>query len=163
MRSAIGLLLLAAGVAAAQQSSAVRKLNATILTLKDAAPREEVSRQLALDFSAVADPDHRPMGLSLNLLASQLTIALPAKTLRPELLNPLTTKIVDILYSAGTSTIGFFESVDTVEAALLELGVTKRQAHEIAQRMLTIGKQVRGPDDMPVDAPGPAGGAIRRK
>jgi hypothetical protein len=141
-------MLLAASMAA-EPSSAVRKLNSTLLSLKDGQPRDAVTLQLTTDLNAASDPDHRPMQLSISLLASQLANALPARDLRAERLSPLTSRIVDILNSAGTSTVGFYESVNHAEIALAALGVPKGKAHDIGQRLMTIGKQVRGPDDSP--------------
>jgi hypothetical protein len=149
MKSVLGLLLLAASVAA-QNTTAVRKLNSTLLTLKDGAARDSVGRQLAADLSAVADPDHRPTLYILTKLADSLVTAVPVRNLRVELLSPVTGRIVDVLHSAGTSTVGFYEAVGAAEKALTAMGVAAPQAHSIADALTTLGQQVRGPDDSPV-------------
>lgn len=155
MKSVSCLLLLAAGLAAQPASenqanaSAVRKLNSTLLTLKDGTSRSAVGRQLAADIAAVADPDHRPSQNHVKVLADDLATALPAGDLRADLLSRVTTPIVEVLHSAGTSTIGFHESVSRAERALVSMGVAAPQARSIAERLKAIGMQVRGPEDSP--------------
>jgi hypothetical protein len=157
MKGVSCLLLLSAGLTAQPASenqanaSAIRKLNSTLLTLKDGTSRNLVGRQLAADIASVADPDHRPSPAHVKVLADELAAGLPAGNLRAERLSQVTTPIVEVLQSAGTSTIGFYESVSRAEKALVALGVPAQYARSIAERLKTIGKQVRGPEGFPVD------------
>jgi hypothetical protein len=146
----VSCLLLVAATLAAQDASAVRRLNSTLLTLKDGASRSSVGQQLAADIASVADPDHRPSPKNIRQLADDLTASLSVGSLRVDLLSGVTTPIVEVLHSAGTSTVGFHESVSRAEKSLASLGVPAPQAKHIAESLRAIGMQVRGPEDTPV-------------
>ena len=159
MKGVSCLLLLAASLAAQPASGnqadadAVRKLNSTLLTLRDGTSRFSVGQQLAADIASVADPDHRPSQQFVRQLAVQLTVSLSGGHLRMDLLSQVTTPIVQVLQSAGTSTIGFYESLGHAERALTSMGVAPPTARRIAETLKAIGMQVRGPDDSPVQNP----------
>ena len=155
MKCAISLLLLAGALAAQpgntpDRASAVRKLNSTLLSLKDGNSSDAVSAQFAADLTALADRDHRPSSIRIKVLADELTMVLNAKNLRPDALPQIAGPIFDVLQSAGTSTMGFNDSVTRFETALRLLNVEPRRARSAADRLRAIGKEVRGPDDSPV-------------
>ena len=149
MKRVACLLLLAAGLAG-QPPSAARRLNSTLLTLRDGAARASVGQQLATDIVQVADPDHRPSPAAARRLADDLTASLAGANPSVDRLSQVTTPIVDVLYSAGTSTIGFYETVDRAEKALLSLGVNAQAARRFAESLKAAGMQVRGPEGVPV-------------
>ncbi len=60
------------------------------------------------------------------------------------------TSIVEVLESAGIGTYRFKESVARAKQALISLGLTDWKAQGIAERLRMVGKEVRGPDDTPV-------------
>jgi hypothetical protein len=154
MKCAMSLLLLAGALAAQPANSfdraaAVRKLDSTLLTIKDGKSSDDVSAQLAADLTAMADRDHRPSAIRIKVLADELSSVLNAKNLRVDALPQITGPIFDVLQSAGTSTIGFNDAISRFEVAMRVLGVEPRRARSAADRLRAIGKEVRGPDDSP--------------
>lgn len=155
MRSATCLCLLVASLAAQPAfddpaaAAASRKLNATLMSLRDGASRFSVGQQFAADLASVADPDHRPLAKNVKNLADELTAAVSAGSVRFDLLPQVTAPIIAVLHSAGTSTSGFYESVEQAERALTSMGVAAPKARNIAGILKAIGMQVRGPEDFP--------------
>jgi hypothetical protein len=68
-----------------------------------------------------------------------------------KLVSQLSASIVEVLESAGVGTYRFKESVARAKQALISLGLANWKAQGIAERLRMVGKEVRGPDDMPVE------------
>src|ERR1051326_7726274 len=122
MKGLTFLLPLLATVVAAQppggdkaDAPAVRRLNSTLSSLKDGTSRFSVRQQLAGDMAEVADPDHRPTQKNIQQFADALTAALSAGDLRVNQISNITVPIVEVLHSAGTSTIGFYQDIRSEE------------------------------------------------
>jgi hypothetical protein len=158
----ICLLLLGAGLAAqpgsraAQPGSddgpdkaAVAKLNSILLTL-NGATSSAVSRQFADAILSMAESYHKPSRPSVVRFSEELANGLALKELPVKPISQVSASIVEVLESAGVGTYKLKESVERARQALVALGLMGGNARSIAELLLTIGKEVRGPEDMPV-------------
>ena len=149
------LLVLSAGLAAQSLSddaldrTAVTKINSILLTLHQGNPAA-VSRQLTDAMLAAAEDYHKPMRATVARFAQELANGLASKELPPRQVSRVSASIVEVLESAGVGTYKFKASVQSVREALVALGVPEGQARNVADRLHTIGLEVRGPEDMPV-------------
>jgi hypothetical protein len=158
----ICLLLLGAGLAAqpgsraAQPGSddgpdkaAVAKLNSILLTL-NGATSSAVSRQFADAILSMAESYHKPSRATVVRFSEELANGLALKELPVKPISQVSASIVEVLESAGVGTYKLKESVERARQALVALGLMGGNARSIAELLLTIGKEVRGPEDMPV-------------
>jgi hypothetical protein len=109
------------------------------------------SGQVSTHLTGLEEKTHEPSMLAVDLFAAELTTVLKGRTLRDADAATLVREIDAIFKSAGTSTIGFLEHVANFKAALTSIGVPRLSADDLGQRLEKIGRQVRGPDDTPVD------------
>ncbi len=165
MRNLICCLFLIAGgltaqssLLAAQSSSedeadraAVAKLDSILLTLHRDANASVVSRQLADCILSLAESYHNPARATVLRFAEELAYGLAWRELPMKLVSQLSASIVEVLESAGVGTYRFKESVARAKQALISLGLPNWKAQGIAERLRMVGKEVRGPDDMPLE------------
>ncbi len=150
------LFLLGAGLAAQSSSedepdpAAVAKLNSILLTLHREASASAVSRQLADGIMSLAESYHKPTRATVVRFAEELAYGLASRELPAKFVTQVSTSIVEVLESAGIGTYRFKESVARAKQALISLGLTDWKAQGIAERLRMVGKEVRGPDDTPV-------------
>lgn len=131
-------------------AAAVKTLSSTLLTLKGPrASTSSVSQQLTNDIISSAERDHQPSRTAVVSFANELTGALGGRDLPANALSRLTTSIVEVLQSAGIGTLRFRASVSRAQEALISLGVDASTAQAVASRLMEIGKEVRGPEDIP--------------
>jgi hypothetical protein len=158
MRSLIHcMLLLGAGSLAAQPGSdngpdkaAVAKLNSILLTLRAGATPAAASRQLADVILSMAESYHKPTRETVLRFAEELANGLASKELPAKSISQVSASILEVLESAGIGTYRFKESVERTRQSLIALGLPDWQARSIAELLRRVGKEVRGPEDMPV-------------
>jgi hypothetical protein len=149
------LFLLSFGLAAQSNSSdevdraAVAKLNSILLTSHRGAAPLAVSQRLADAILSLADSHHKPTRATVARFAEELSSGLPSKELPEGVVSQLSTSIVEVLGSAGVGTSRFKESVDGARRALILLGVADLMARSIAELLMKVGNEVRGPEDTP--------------
>jgi hypothetical protein len=149
------LFLLGAGLAAQTGSddgpdkAGVAKLNSILLTL-NGATSSAVSRQFADAILSIAESYHKPTRGTVLRFAEELANALAFKELSLKPISQVSASIVEVLESAGIGTYKFKESVERARQALLALGVMGWTARNLAELLRMIGKEVRGPEDVPV-------------
>ena len=73
----------------------------------------------------------------------------PASLQEPQA-DAIVAEIDAVLKSAGTSTIGFHDHVGQFEKIMLAVGTPQSTSHKLAGELEIIGRQVRGPEDTPV-------------
>ncbi len=111
------------------------------------------SPQLADDILAQAEPNAQPSRRVVMDFTDELMRALAGKTRRPEDVSQLSTAIVDVLHSSGVVTRKYRATIDSVRQSLQAMGVTEAAAQRVAGRLMVVGQEVRGPEDLPVSAP----------
>ena len=150
------LFLLGTGLVAQSGSddtpdkAAVAKLNSILLTL-NGATSSAVSRQLADAILSMAESYHKPTRATVLRFAEELANGLAFKELPVKPISQVSASIVEVLESAGIGTYKFKESVERARQALISLGLPGWKARSVAEFLRMIGKEVRGPDDMPVE------------
>ena len=146
------VLLLAASLTAQAPPNdpAITRLNSTLMALKDATSLSPIRQQFVDDIIALAEKGHQPSRPTVTKFVDELTAGLLSSDLSINALSQVTTSIVEVLHSAGTGTLKFRTSVNDAQQALISLGVRASQATSIAVRLTDLGKEVRGPDDLPV-------------
>ena len=89
--------------------------------------------------------------LSIDMFANGLVRALSGHSLREADAATLVKDVDAVFKSAGTSTIRFLDHVASFKAALGSIGVPGMEATTLSNQLEKLGRQVRGPDDTPVD------------
>jgi len=159
MRSVTCCFLLAA-VGLCAQSTA--KLDADLMMLTDpAASRTAVAQQLTNDILALAEKDAQPSRRTVSDFVDELTKAFFSPANRPgthvivlpggpqPTLQTVTQAILDVLQSSGAPSYRFHEAIDRFRDALTRLNGNATQAKTAAGRLLILGQEVRGPEDLP--------------
>ncbi len=162
MKRLIAFSLLACGTLAAQQARRdeitpttpwLERLRADLSGVMSASKPKERAFHTAVadDIMALAEPDHQPSRALVQEFANDLTSALlPRGWPVRRLVRQLTSDIERVLQSAGTSTAEFHEAVDDAEKVLIALGVSTPAAENLTRHLRSIGEQVRGPEDIPI-------------
>jgi len=139
--------LVAAGLCA--QSTA--KLDSDLTALGNpGASRNAVAQQVTEDILALAEKDSVPSRQTVLDFADELTKALAGKTLTTEKTKAVTAPILEVLQSAGAASFRFHAAIDHLRDSLIALNATAAQAKITAGRLLILGQEVRGPEDIPV-------------
>ncbi len=140
-------LLLTAALCA--QSAARLDSDLTALT-NPGASRNAVAQQVADDILALAEKDAQPSRRTVFDFADELTKALAGKGLTTEKAKPVSQAILDVLESSGMASYRFHAIIDGFRDALIALNATAAQAKSAAGRLLILGQEIRGPEDLPV-------------
>jgi hypothetical protein len=111
------------------------------------APEAQVVHHLL----SLSEKTHEPSGLTVTFFANDLTKAMAQRQLRNADVTPLVNEIDAIFKSAGTSTVGFLDHIAAFKTAMISLGVSAGDAAKASRELEAIGRQVRGPEDTPVD------------
>ena len=153
MRYLALLALLLPGLLSGQVSASLEKFTASLAALKDASSSHAVQRdRIANDIMALSEQPHRPSRSAAARLADGLVGTLSGKQLTDLQLSELATGIVAVLHSAGGGTSKFKQSLFQVENALSSAGVNTPAARRVVAELEVVGKQVRGPEDLPARA-----------
>ena len=107
--------------------------------------------QITDHMMALSEKTHEPARHMVAALARDLAAALGHSTLDDAAAAGLAAHIAAVFRSAGTSTAGFLEHIQGFKTALTTAGVPAAAANRAGDDLLAIGKQVRGPEDTPVD------------
>ena len=158
----LAFTLITCAIAAAQQSRKdeitqstpwLEKLRTDLTGVMSASkpnPERAFHMAVADDIMGLADQAHPPSRTLVQEFATNLTDELlPRGYPVRRLVRQLTTDIQKVLQSAGTSTAGFHEAVDDAQKVLVALGVSMPAAQNLGSLLRNIGKQLRGPGDMP--------------
>jgi len=131
--------------------SAVRQaLTDDLLALSAKSPDPQVREQLVDHTFLVAESTHEPKRATVQTLVSELAMALAGRPLSRSQAAQLAGGIVYIMQSAGTSTSGFFDVVNQFRSRLSGIGVMTLRAQAVAAQLERMGREVRGPEDVPV-------------
>jgi hypothetical protein len=142
-------LLFAAGLSA--QSPA--KLDADLIALANplanpSASRNAAAQQIADDILALTEKDAPPSRQTVVDFADALARAIPRQALTEEKTKPVTQALLNVLQSAGLTSSRFHSAIDRFRDSLIALNATAAQAKRAADRLLILGQEVRGPEDI---------------
>ncbi len=98
----------------------------------------------------LVEKTHEPSRPAVGIFARDLARALGSRPIQETEARRLVLEIDRVFKSAGTSTAGFLEHVANFENALVATGTERSAAHKLAAQLESIGRQVRGPEDTPV-------------
>jgi hypothetical protein len=138
-------LLLAVGLFAQTGN----KLEADLLAL-NGAPTAAMNQQLANDILSLAETNAQPSRRVVLDFTDELTRALAGRKLAADMISQLSIGILDVLHSDGVPTSKYRASLDRAHKALLAMGVAEPVAQRVVNRLMVLGQQVRGPEDLPV-------------
>jgi hypothetical protein len=146
MKNVVGCcVLLAAGLSA--QSTA--KLDADLTALANpSASRNAATQQITDDILALTEKDAQPSRQTVVDFADALARAIPRQALTTEKTRPVTQALLDVLQSAGLTSSRFHSAIDRFRDSLIALNATAAQAKRAADRLLILGQEVRGPEDI---------------
>ncbi|HEY1760460.1 MAG TPA: hypothetical protein VGG72_34115 [Bryobacteraceae bacterium] len=132
-------LLVTAGLSA--QSTG--KLDADLMT-------HAAAQQVTDDILALAEKDAQPSRQVVSDFAEDLTKALMGKQMTAEKAKAIRAAIEEVLESSGAASYRFHASIDRFRDSLIAVNATAVQAKAAAGRLLILGQDVRGPEDIPV-------------
>jgi hypothetical protein len=148
MKSALCCFLLVTASLCAQSTD---KLNSDLTALANpGAARNAVIQQVTNDILALAERDAQPSRQTVVDFTEELAKALAGKQLTMEGIKAVTQAILDVLQSSGMTSHRFHDAIDHFRDALIALNATAAQAKSAANRLLILGQEVRGPEDLPV-------------
>jgi hypothetical protein len=149
MRTAL-LTFVTMSLGLAAQTLTTQALKSDLLSLRAAAPdTRPLKRQVGMDILSLAEKTHEPALSTLQAFTDSLVDALAGQALSAEDVDQLAGEIERTLQSAGTSTIGFQETVRDFEKQLIRVGVKSPRSHMVATSLERLGKEVRGPEGFP--------------
>jgi hypothetical protein len=153
MRCIVAAIFLLAGCVAGQdldREAAIKKLTSSLLALKDGSlPHASHGERITNDLMALSEKPHRPSQSTVGTLAHGLAGALSGRHLPEPQLSELAREILAVLHSAGVGTATFRRSISRAESGLSSLGVSAPTAKKVAAELEAVGKEVRGPEDLP--------------
>ena len=146
MKRLLGFALLL-GVGLTAQSTS---MESTFLALKDAnAPRPALSHKLATEIALLAKKSGRDQSLKQPTVArfsEDLTTALLGKDITAVRAAALQKAIARVLSGKGST----FDPATSFREALVSCGVDDRTVQAVIGRLIDIGQEIRGPDDLGV-------------
>ena len=150
MKSALCCFLLFTAGLCAQSTG---RLNSDLMAMARGVPgRDALARQIANDIFLMATREAQPSRQTVVDFANELIKAIvevPAgESLAAEKFEPVTQAILDVLHSSGITSYRFHQAIDRVRDALIALKATAAQANSAAGRLLILGQEVRGPEDI---------------
>jgi hypothetical protein len=146
MKSGLCCFLLVTAGLCAQSTD---KLNSDLVSLANpAASRSAVAQQVTNDILALAEKDAQPSRQSVTDFADELTKALAGKPSTVDAVKPVTQAILDVLQSSGVASYRFHDAIDRLRDSIVALSATAVQAKSAANRLLILGQEVRGPEDL---------------
>ena len=101
------------------------------------------------DLLTLADKDARPSRRTALDFSVELGKALSGKPSTGAKLQTVNAAIVEVLESSGITSARFHASIDHFRDALLALNVEPDAAKSAANRLMILGQEVRGPEDLP--------------
>ncbi|HEY1760461.1 MAG TPA: hypothetical protein VGG72_34120 [Bryobacteraceae bacterium] len=107
------------------------------------------TQQVTYDIMAMAEKDALPSRQAVSDLSEELTKALAGKQMTAEKTKAVTDAIQEVLQSSGAASYRFHASVDRFRDSLIALDATAVEAKAAAGRLLILGQDVRGPEDIP--------------
>jgi len=112
------------------------------------------AQQLTDDILALANKDAQPSRQTVLDFAGNLGAALAGKLVAAESTKPVTQAIaqliLDVLQSSSMPSSRFHATIASFRNALIAFNVTAVQAKAAEDRLLILGQEVRGPEDVPV-------------
>lgn len=139
------LLLLGAGLTAQ-----VASMESTFLALRDPhAKRADLSVKLAMEIALLSEMKGTHQNLSpgtVDRFSADLTTALLGKNITTDRAAALQKAMADVLSGKGST----FLPAARFRETLLSCGVDDRNAQVVVDRFTHLGREVRGPDDIPV-------------
>jgi hypothetical protein len=137
------------------------KLDADLTALANpGASQSAITQQMADDILALADKDAQPSRQTVVDFAYALTRAFfpPVERARQRViiwppgnqptLQAVSQAIVDVLHSSSMTSSQFHASIDRFRTSLSVLVAPPAQAKSAADRLLILGQEVRGPEDI---------------
>ena len=141
----VACALFLCGPAAGQQ-----QLKTDLLSLSRSS-QSAAERDVALHLAALAERTHEPSRAAVEAFARNLVRALRGQSVQEFQAAQLTAEIDSVFKSAGTSTVGFLAHVEDFQTCLAGFVQDKAAVRNLGGQLAAIGKQVRGPEDTPVD------------
>jgi len=136
------------------EAEAVKKLTGSLVALKDGGSAlNSHGTKITEDILNVSEEHHRPSRLAVAMFANGLMNAVQGKQISDTQLSQLATAIVAVMRSAGVATFKLLQSLSRAETVLRSAGVNQNIAKSVSAQLGAIGKEVRGPEDVPVQTP----------
>jgi len=128
----------------------LQALKRDLQALRTAPDLAAMATRLRADMLLLAEKTHEPKVPTLHQFARDVGEALAGRTVAPEDLDRLAADIQHVMQSAGTSTVGFWETVRDFEERLAKAGASANRAAQAAAALERVGQEVRGPEGFPV-------------
>jgi hypothetical protein len=107
-----------------------------------------LNERIVEEIMSIAEAQHKPSRNTVAMFTANWNTELKGVKLSDAAVAQLTRNILQVLHSAGTAATEFHRSVKRAEDGLLSLGLSTTKAKRIAESLMAIGNDVRGPDDI---------------
>lgn len=131
------------------QAAAPTESISAFLSQLPAQDLEQASLQLTDLILRASEEEHAPRRDTVHRFARAVVTAYAGRSVPPEIASRIETCMHEVLQSAGTSTSQFRHHVKEFERAVRDSKVPPVQQKTLADMFEGLGKQVRGPEDMP--------------
>ncbi len=145
MRLAFCFLSMAAAVCA----QATTKLDSDLSALaRPGAPIASIATRIADDILALAEKDAQPSRQTTLDFSVELSKALTGKRSSAEKVQAVSDAMLLVIQSSGVPSARFHSAIEQFRAALIALDASPLDARSAANRLMILGQEVRGPEDI---------------
>lgn len=110
-----------------------------------------VAGRITDDILAMAEKGSAPSRQTVQdfavELSKTLSKALAGQTTPAKKFSSVSAPILDVLQSSGVPSSRFHEAIDRLRDALIALNASPTEANIVAGRLMTVGQEIRGPED----------------
>ena len=112
------------------------------------APLAAIATRVTDDILALAEKDAQPSRRSTLDFATELARGLFGKPSSQPQIQAVDATILEVLQSSGLPSARFHAAIDRLRDTLLAMNVVPAAARNAANRLMILGQEVRGPDDI---------------
>jgi hypothetical protein len=156
MRRFVSALMFTAGLVSSGQTNDTKanleKLTESLAALTDSTLTATSHRdRIVGNMMALSEENHPPSSATVVMLAHGLVRALSGRPVPRPQASVIATDILAVLHSAGVGTFKFQKALSRFENSLRTIGVAATEAKNLSSHLAAMGKEVRGPEGMPVE------------
>ncbi len=111
-------------------------------------PIAAIATRVQDDLLALAERDAQPSRQTAQDFSVELAKALAGKAAPQSKVQEVDAAILEVLQSSGVPSARFHSSIDRFSNAVIALGVNPTTARSAANRLMILGQEVRGPEDI---------------
>ncbi len=148
MKNGLCCFVVFAGALGAQGTA---RLDSDLAALANpAATVAAIANRVTDDVLSLTDKDSQPSRQTVLDFSTELCGALAGRASSTPKVQAVTSAILAVLQSSGTSSSRFHAAVDRFRDAVIAFNATVLQARTAANQLMVLGQEIRGPEDIKV-------------